>query len=83
MSVPGIGFVSASIILAEIGDYHDFQKSEQLVKWCGLAPGLNESAGKKSPCGITKQGSKHLRTILVEIAQVVANEQEQSFKFFP
>ena len=28
------------------------------LKWCGLAPGLNESAGKKSPCGITKQGSK-------------------------
>ena len=47
MSVPGIGFTSASIILAEIGDYHDFQTPEQLVKWCGLAPGLNESAGKR------------------------------------
>lgn len=72
MSVPGIGFTSASIILAEIGDYRDFHTPEQLVKWCGLAPGLNESAGKKRPCGITKQGSKNLRTILVEIAQVVA-----------
>jgi len=82
MSVPGIGFVSASIILAEIGDYHDFQKSEQLVKWCGLAPGLNESAGKKSPCGITKQGSKHLRTILVEIAQVVAKMSKNNLSSF-
>ncbi len=72
MSVPGVGFISASIILAEIGDYRDFHTPEQLVKWCGLAPGLNESAGKKRPCGITKQGSKNLRTILVEIAQVVA-----------
>jgi transposase len=72
MSVPGIGFISASIILAEIGDCHDFCTPEQLVKWCGMAPGLNESAGKKKPCGITKQGSKSLRTILVEIAQVVA-----------
>ena len=72
MSIPGIGFTSASIILAEIGDYRDFRTPEQLVKWCGLVPGLNESAGKKKPCGITKQGSKNLRTILVEIAQVVA-----------
>lgn len=37
MSVTGIGFVSASIILAEIGAYHDFQKSEQPAKkvWIG------------------------------------------------
>ena len=82
MSVPGIGFVSASIILAEIGDYHDFQTSEQLVKWCGLAPGLNESAGKRGPCGITKQGSKSLRTILVEIAQVVAKMSKNNLSRF-
>lgn len=83
MSVPGIGFTSASIILSEIGDYRDFHSPEQLVKWCGLAPGLNESAGKKKPCGITKQGSKSLRTILVEIAQVVAKMRNNELsKFF-
>ena len=32
MSVPGIGFVSGSVILAEIGDYHDFETPEQLAK---------------------------------------------------
>jgi hypothetical protein len=72
MSVPGISFVSGSQILSEIGDYRDFSTPEQLAKWCGLTPGINESAGKKRPCGITKQGSKHLRTILVEVAQVVS-----------
>jgi transposase len=82
MSVPGIGFTSASIILAEIGDYHDFSTPGKLVKWCGLAPGLNESAGKKIPCGITKQGSKSLRTILVEIAQVVANMKNNRLSRF-
>lgn len=45
-------------------------------------PGLNESAGKKSPCGITKQGSKHLRTILVEIAQVVAKMSKNNLSSF-
>ena len=74
MSIPGIGFVSGSIILAEIGDYRDFRTPEQLAKWCGLSPGENESAGKKKPCGITKQGSKYLRTILVQIAHVAARK---------
>jgi transposase len=82
MSVPGIGFISASIILAEIGNYHDFSTPGRLVKWCGLAPGLNESAGKKIPCGITKQGSKSLRTILVEIAQVVAKMKNNRLSRF-
>jgi transposase len=82
MSVPGIGFTSGSIILAEIGDYRDFHTPEQLAKWCGLAPGLNESAGKKKPCGITKQGSKSLRTILVEIAQVVAKMSNNKLSRF-
>ena len=71
MSVPGISFVAGSIILSEIGDYRDFKTPEQLAKWCGLVPGLNESAGKKKPCGITKQGSKYLRTILVEMICII------------
>lgn len=82
MSVPGISFVSGSKILSEIGNYHDFSTPEQLAKWCGLIPGLNESAGKKRSCGITKQGSKHLRTILVEIAHVVARMKNTRFTRF-
>jgi len=72
MSIPGIGFVAGSIILAEIGDYRDFQTPEQLAKWSGLNPGENESAGKRKQCGVTKRGSKYLRTVLVEIAHVIA-----------
>jgi transposase len=82
MSVPGISFVAGSIILSEIGDYRDFHTPEQLAKWCGLVPGLNESAGKKRQCGITKQGSKNLRTILVEIAHVVARMKNTRFTTF-
>ena len=73
MSIPGIGFISASVILSEIGNYHDFQTPEQLAKWCGLNPGENESAGKKKKCGITKRGSKHIRLVLVQAAQTIAN----------
>jgi transposase len=36
MSIPGTGFVSATAILAEIGNYTDFKKPEQLAAWCVL-----------------------------------------------
>lgn len=73
MSIPGIGFVSASVILSEIGNYRDFQTPDQLAKWCGLNPGENESAGKKKKCGITKRGSKYIRVVLVQAAQTISN----------
>jgi transposase len=73
MSIPGIAFVSGSVILSEIGNYRDFQTPEQLAKWCGLNPGENESAGKKKKCGITKRGSKHIRVVLVQAAQTISN----------
>jgi len=72
MSIPGIGFVAGATILAEIGNYRDFDTPEKLTKWSGLNPGENESAGKKKSSGITKRGSKYLRTILVEVAHVIA-----------
>ena len=72
MSIPGIGFISASVVLSEIGNYRDFQTQDQLAKWCGLNPGENESAGKKKKCGITKRGSKHIRVVLVQAAQTLS-----------
>jgi transposase len=72
MSVPGIGFISAVVILAEIGNYNDFNKAEQLAAWCGLVPSVYQSADKIYMGSITKQGSGHIRRILVEVAHVVA-----------
>lgn len=82
MSIPGIGFVSGSVILSEIGNYRDFQTPEQLAKWCGLNPGENESAGKKRKCGITKRGSKHIRVVLVQAAQTIGNMKNTSLSRF-
>jgi len=72
MSVPGIGFISAVTILAEIGDFRDFEKPEKLAAWCGLVPSVYQSADKLITGKITKHGSRHLRWILVEVAQTVA-----------
>jgi len=82
MSIPGIGFTSASVILSEVGNYRDFKTPDQLAKWCGLNPGENESAGKKKKCGITKKGSKHIRVILVQAAQTISNMNKTALSRF-
>ncbi|MDW7728326.1 MAG: IS110 family transposase, partial [Candidatus Methanoperedens sp.] len=71
MSIPGIGFVAGSTILAEIGDYRDFETPDKLAAWTGIVSSVYQSANKLSLGRITKQGSKHLRWILVEVANAV------------
>lgn len=84
MSIPGIGYDSAVNILGEIGDIHQFPSGRHLVSWAGLAPGLNESAGKRIPGHITKKGSKFLRTFLIEPAHSIAGmkRDNQLKRFF-
>jgi transposase len=82
MSVPGIGFTAATIILAEIGDFTDFDKPEQLAAWAGLVPAVYQSADKLVTGSITKHGSRHIRRILIEVAQVIARTNKSRLKRF-
>ena len=69
-SIPGIGAYSAAVLLAEIGDVHRFSNKRQLFSYAGLAPRVRESAEHKRSGHITREGSRNLRWILVEAAQV-------------
>ena len=82
MSIPGIGIVSAYTILAEIGNYMDFKKPEQLAMWAGIVPSVYQSADKLITGGITKQGSKHLRWILVQVAHAITHKKGGKLKKF-
>jgi transposase len=82
MSIPGMGFISATAILAEIGDYTDFENSEKLAAWCGLVPSLYQSAEKVVLGGITKQGSKHIRRMLIQIAYAISRTKNSKLKRF-
>lgn len=82
MSIPGIGIVSAYTILAEIGNYTDFKKPEQLAMWAGIVPSVYQSADKLITGGITKQGSKHLRWILVQVAHAITHKKGGKLKKF-
>lgn len=75
LSVPGMAFISATAILAEIGNYADFDKPEKLSDWYGLVPSLCQSADKCLLGGITKQGSRHIRRMLVEVVFAISGTE--------
>jgi len=82
MSIPGTGFISAAAILAEIGNYTDFKNPEQLAAWCGLVPSLYQSAEKVVLGGITKQGSKHIRRMLIQVAYAISRTKDSKLQRF-
>jgi transposase len=82
ISINGMGFTSASTILAEIGNFRDFQTAEQLASWCGLTPKVSQSADVLVTGSITKQGSKHIRRMLVQVAHIIARSGNSKLKKF-
>jgi transposase len=69
--VPGIGPLTASALVATIGDAKSFENSRQLAAWMGLVPRQHSSGGKTLLLGISKRGDGYLRTLLVHGARSV------------
>ena len=82
MTIPGIGEVSAMMVLAEIGDLRRFSDKEALCSYAGLVPRVRESAGKRARAGITRQGSPWLRWMLVEAAQVATRSSPAAKRYY-
>lgn len=72
-TIPGVGRRTAEQLLAEIGTNlkEQFPSAAHLCSWAGMAPGNNESAGKRKS-GRTRKGNKKLRATLVEAARSAA-----------
>jgi transposase len=65
MEVPGVGPVLASAMVASVPDPSAFKSGRDLAAWIGLVPKQNSSGGKEKLGGITKQGDRYLRQLLV------------------
>jgi transposase len=65
MEVPGVGPVLASALVATVPDPRAFKSGRNLAAWIGLVPRQNSSGGKERLRGITKQGDRYLRQMLV------------------
>lgn len=67
-TIPGVGVTTIDVFLAETADVRRFSSQKKLTAYAGLAPGGRESAGKRKELGITHQGSRILRWVLVQAA---------------
>lgn len=76
-TIPGVGPITASALVASVGDAHNFKNGRQLAAWLGLVPKQHSSGGKNRLQGISKRGDGYLRTLLIHGARAVAKHAER------
>lgn len=75
--IPGVGPITASAIVATVGDAREFKNGRQLAAWMGLVPRQNSSGGKQTLLGISKRGDTYLRTLMIHGARAVIRFAEK------
>lgn len=70
-AIPGLGPITASAIVATVGDAREFRNGRQLAAWMGLVPRQHSSGGKQNLLGISKRGDTFLRTLMIHGARAV------------
>jgi len=70
-AIPGIGPLTASALVASIGDAKVFHNGRQFAAWLGLVPRQSSSGGKTNLLSISKRGDTYLRTMLIHGARSV------------
>jgi transposase len=65
LTVPGVGLLTATALIAAIGDVSVFKSGRELAAWLGLVPKQCSTGGKQTLLGISKRGDTYLRTLLI------------------
>jgi transposase len=78
----GIGWLSAAIMWAEIGDARRFASSDQLVRFAGVDITVYSSDGKSSPGHLSRQGSPELRWAAFEAAKCAARRGSPDYGYY-
>lgn len=76
-AVPGIGPLTASALVATVGDARHFKNGRQFSAWIGLVPRQNSSGGKERLLGISKRGDTYLRTLMIHGARAVLHNSRR------
>jgi transposase len=83
MTIPGVGYYSAILIMSEIGDINRFPDSYHLCSYAGLVPSTHSSGGVTYHGKITKTGSKYLRWIMLECVHThIRNDKDSNITQF-
>ncbi|WP_250479713.1 MULTISPECIES: IS110 family transposase [unclassified Caballeronia] len=76
--IPGIGPITATALVASIGDAKSFSNGRQLAAWLGLVPRQHSSGGKNTLLGISKRGDSYLRSLLIHGARAVVRTAQRT-----
>ena len=71
LKIEGIGPLSASAVVATVGDASKFKNGREVSAWLGLVPRQNSSGNKIKLGGISKRGDRYLRSLLIHGARAV------------
>ena len=72
MTIPGIGVLTASALIAAIGQGESFARGRDLAAWLGLVPRQVTTGGRPRLVGISKRGNKYLRKLLIHGARAAS-----------
>jgi transposase len=82
-SIPGIGVIGATAIVATVADPMVFRSGRDFAAWIGLVPRQDSTGGKQKLGPISKQGDRYLRRILVVGAHAVLRRARQNPEKYP
>ncbi len=69
VTIPGIGTLNATALIAAVGDASTFGRGRDLAAWLGLVPRQHTTGGKPKLLGITKRGNRYLRMLFIHGAR--------------
>ena len=69
VTVPGIGPLVATALIAAVGNGAMFSKGRELAAWLGLVPRQQSTGGKPTLLGISKRGNRYVRMLLIHGAR--------------
>ena len=85
-SLPGVGLITATALVAHIGDISQFRSSRALAAYLGIVPRQHSTGGKEALLGISKRGNSYLRGLLVHRARSVLrhakNKEDEHSQWF-
>lgn len=71
MGIPGVGPITATALLAAVGDVRTFRNGRELAAWLGLVPRQHSTGGREQLLGISKRGDSYVRGLLIHGARAV------------
>ncbi len=79
MTIPGIGVITATALIASVPNIHIFKKGRQFAAWLGVTPREHSSGNTRRLGRISKQGNEYLRTLLVHGSRSVMLQTHRQF----